>query len=111
MTVELPLLHLLRRHASLHNAAPFTPPASPPRTRPSKSRRRWPAGFKDSGRGRFKRLTWEGISAVVDLDCKGFNEVGRMEGGSTAKHVQNYARVADPTQSIPDKRSTQAAET
>lgn len=29
VTVELPLLHLLYRHASLHNAAPLTPPASP----------------------------------------------------------------------------------
>lgn len=38
VTVELPLLHLLCRHASLHNAAPFTPPASPWRMRPSKTR-------------------------------------------------------------------------
>lgn len=34
-----------------------------------------------------------------------------MEEGSTARHVQKYARVADPTESIPDKRGIQAAET
>lgn len=34
-----------------------------------------------------------------------------MEGCSTAKHVHKYARVAKPTERIPDKSSIQAAET
>lgn len=43
------------------------------------------------------------------LDCKGLN--GRGGGRSTAKQVQKYVLAAESTESIPDKRSIQAAET
>lgn len=86
-----------------------TQAASPWTMRRSKTRSRCSAhDSRSPGGGTFKGLPAKLQKYEPVLDCKGLNWRGGAR--STAKQVQKYAQVAKSTESIPDKRSIQAAE-